>query len=132
LPRTCKANTCRKNKALQFNQEQTGRFATIPICNLKIKNVMDISEELKVNLIADVENVLNKKLSFETKTMLMRCFEITLVNNICNPDSIELIELAKQHLIRYGHNGFALTVMPALMAEFAIMFHNSEMNNIKS
>jgi hypothetical protein len=39
---------------------------------------MEISNELKNNLIADVENICAVTLDEETKTALMRCFEITI------------------------------------------------------
>jgi hypothetical protein len=39
---------------------------------------MEISEELKIRLIADVENVCDIKLDEEIKKTLMRCFEITI------------------------------------------------------
>jgi len=39
---------------------------------------MEIDKELKQALITDVEQVCNLNLSGETKTALMRCFEITL------------------------------------------------------
>jgi hypothetical protein len=39
---------------------------------------MKISEELKRNLIADVENICDINLSDETKESLKRCFEITI------------------------------------------------------
>jgi len=48
---------------------------------------MGISEELKINLIADVENVCEVSLDKETKIALMRCFEITIGVEILNiPD----------------------------------------------
>ena len=39
---------------------------------------MKISDELKRNLIADVENICGVTLDEETKESLMRCFEITI------------------------------------------------------
>ena len=43
----------------------------------------------------------------------------------------DLIERAKQHIIEYGYKGFAdHTVMPALMAEFAKLYHDSEVKKL--
>ena len=39
---------------------------------------MEISDELKRNLIADVESICKVILDEETKESLMRCFEITI------------------------------------------------------
>ena len=39
---------------------------------------MEISDELKRKLIADVENICELTLDKETKESLMRCFEITI------------------------------------------------------
>jgi len=39
---------------------------------------MKITKRLKRNLIADVENICELNLNEETRTSLMRCFEITI------------------------------------------------------
>lgn len=42
---------------------------------------MKISEQLKRNLLADVENICELSLNEETKESLMRCFEITIATH---------------------------------------------------
>lgn len=43
----------------------------------------------------------------------------------------DLIQKAKEHIKSYGYNGFAEhTVMPSLMAEFAKIYHESEVKNL--
>ena len=44
----------------------------------------------------------------------------------------ELIEKAKQHLISYNLNGIANnSTIPALMAEFARIYHKAEMKKLE-
>jgi len=47
---------------------------------------MEIAQELKDNLIADVENICELNLKKETKIALERCFEITIGTKIKNLD----------------------------------------------
>ena len=63
---------------------------------------MRIEEELKTNLIADVENVCNVFLTDEVKTMLNRCFEITIGTHlkVLNIDNVSDLVCYKKNCIQ--------------------------------
>jgi hypothetical protein len=48
---------------------------------------MKIDEQLKRNLITDVENIVSTELRPQTKKALMRCFEITVGNYLASINS---------------------------------------------